>query len=697
MARLKDLEFRAFYRSGEDDLQGDFYRPALAACTHCDLFTGTITAASISDLAAGLREFLTHPGVIRLAVTARAIRETAHDREVAELICGMIDQAAGQDPESVSTLAALLESGKLELRIAVPIGTDGGPVAGEKFGLFGDSLEDRIAFTGTADDTADPSRGHSESLAVYRRQVEAETERIRYLRKRFQSYWENTSGTVRTLPLPDAVRARLADLAPEDLKAFLRQAGDRQFSDLRDYQVRAVHAWMDAGYRGIWSMATGTGKTPIAIRAIAARIREKGCVVILVPTQDLVVQWKKSIERMKVPASVVCCFSEDPGWRKAAARAVLQRHLRAEERRPAYLIATASTGISEDFKNVLKTIPAEELLIVGDEVHRLGSRAWSRIFQVVAGLGRLGLSATPARQWDQAGTRQIFDYFGGIVFEYGLQDALRDRWLCPYRYEIKLVGMEAGERAVYRELSRKISTLAAQLAHTYGLAEINLQEILRRAREDGNMQLELLLYARADVVKGAAGKRAILEQLAANPSVNSCMVYCDDEQQVGEALSVLSVQNRRAVGFTSARLDGEDRAAILRDFSTGLYEFIVAIRCLDEGIDIPDVRNALIMASSKTEREWIQRRGRLLRNAPGKDHAVIYDCIVIPSRVDDDEKILDPISEIEIAILQGELARAREFARPAMNSADAILKIESIRTEAQRSIVRHPASDQEPR
>jgi predicted helicase len=175
------------------------------------------------------------------------------------------------------------------------------------------------------------------------------------------------------------------------------------------------------------------------------------------------------------------------------------------------------------------------------------------------------------------------------------------------------------------------------------------------------------------------------------------MVYCDDEQQVGEALSVLSVQNRRAVGFTSARLDGEDRAAILRDFSTGLYEFIVAIRCLDEGIDIPDVRNALIMASSKTEREWIQRRGRLLRNAPGKDHAVIYDCIVIPSRVDDDEKILDPISEIEIAILQGELARAREFARPAMNSADAILKIESIRTEAQRSIVRHPASDQEPR
>ncbi len=164
------------------------------------------------------------------------------------------------------------------------------------------------------------------------------------------------------------------------------------------------------------------------------------------------------------------------------------------------------------------------------------------------------------------------------------------------------------------------------------------------------------------------------------------MVYCNDEEQVEASLATLTMSSRRSIGFTSFRLAGNDRPSILRDFATGLYEFIVAIRCLDEGIDIPDARHALILASSKTEREWIQRRGRILRIAPGKEHATIYDCIVVPSRVDEDGNLLEQISSTEISILNGELTRAREFARSARNSTEAILYLENLRNAVQRAV-----------
>jgi len=133
--------------------------------------------------------------------------------------------------------------------------------------------------------------------------------------------------------------------------------------------------------------------------------------------------------------------------------------------------------------------------------------------------------------------------------------------------------------------------------------------VLRRAQADGNPQLELLLFERADLIKGAAGKKKVIELIAERIDIDRCLVYCNEEPQVDQALAILRTNRRRATGFTASRLEGADRSLILRDFGEGLYEFIVAIRCLDEGIDIPDTRHAVILASSKTEREWIQRRG----------------------------------------------------------------------------------------
>ena len=696
MPHFRDLRLRAFYRTGENDLVSDFYIPVLSAATTYDRSSGYFTASALSILARGLQVFLTHQGHIRMVISPRlsqedqaAILEGIEKKQVQELaedvLLEVIHDAMKEDVSSVRLLSALVASGRLEFRVAIPTSDLGKGIYHEKFGIFGDEEGDWVAFTGSPNETAAGLLRNFESIAVFQRCVGNEADRVLELHSRFQNLWENNTRGALVFDIPTAVRNKLLENAPKDISTFIQHTTFNQEDGLREYQIQAVQAWQNAGFRGIWSMATGTGKTITALRAISARIKEKGIVIIVVPTQDLVDQWTGVIEHQNIPASIVKCYSENPTWRQAAVKALLQRHLPSYERRPAYLITTASTASRSDFTDIVRMVPEDEILLVGDEVHRLGAKTWQNVFSISAGLGRLGLSATPSRQWDPQGTKAIYKYFGNVVFEYGLQEAMRDGWLCPYDYHLKLVGMEPEERAEYRELSNKISALLISLAKYYGLENPDLQEILRLTREDGNPQLELLLYARADVIKGISGKLEILKQLAKDPTITLCMVYCNDESQVEGSLAVLTMNDRRAIGFTSARLSGDDRPRILRDFSTGLYEFIVAIRCLDEGIDIPDARNALIMASSKTEREWIQRRGRLLRIAPGKEFATIYDCIVVPSRLDEEENILEAISPWEISILQGELARAREFAKSARNSADAIIKIEKLRNEINRA------------
>lgn len=453
---------------------------------------------------------------------------------------------------------------------------------------------------------------------------------------------------------------------------------------LREYQIQAIQSWENNGWRGIWSMATGTGKTLTALNAISGRVSTNGTVIIVVPGQDLVDQWALVIERNGFSKNIVKCYSENSKWRKSAAKSLLQNHLKSNDRRVPYLITTAITAISDDFQKIINLIPSHQILLVGDEVHRLGAKSWKKVFSIPAGLGRLGLSATPSRQWDEEGTQSINEYFGGKIFEYRLQDALKDEWLCPYTYHINVVGMTTDERAEYLDFSDKIRMTLISLAKKYGLLTIDLQEILRLQRREGDNQLELLLFERANIVKGAEGKFTILNKLAKDRSINSCMIYCNDENQVSESLKILASEGRKSIGFTSARLANTDREKILQDFATGVYDFIVAIKCLDEGIDIPDTRNALIMASSKTEREWIQRRGRLLRKAPGKQKATIYDCIVVPARVDEDGNILDVISPTEISIINSELLRAREFAQSALNANQTLITIENIRQEVAR-------------
>jgi superfamily II DNA or RNA helicase len=234
------------------------------------------------------------------------------------------------------------------------------------------------------------------------------------------------------------------------------------------------------------------------------------------------------------------------------------------------------------------------------------------------------------------------------------------------------VSLTPTERAEYGELSEKMDRLYAALMANYPQARGNLRILAELATPDEYAPLQLLLFQRADVLKGASRKMEMVADLAADPLIGRCLVYCADEVQVSDAVDVLRQAPRSFGVFTTARLRGDQRGVVLRDFEEDRFDFLVSIRCLDEGIDIPGALHALILASSRTEREFVQRRGRVLRRAPGKDRSVIHDPIVIPIPLDSDGLPLGGISEAEGSIVMNELGRAEVFADAAENAVEAL-------------------------
>ena len=500
MGDFRKIEFRAFYRTGEDDLVSDFYIPALSAATYYDRSSGYFSASALRVLAKGLQEFLICQGKIRMVISPQlsqkdqeAIKRGIEDRTIQKIaeekLLAILQDAEKNESQAITLLAALVATEKLEFRVAIPINEFGGGIYHEKFGLFGDPEGDWIAFTGSPNETAGGLIKKLESIAVFRRLFGDEVERITELRKRFQNLWANKTNGALIMDFPTAVRERLLENKPENITNFIQQFSSKNEFELRPYQNDAIQAWSDSGFSGIWSMATGTGKTITALRAISKRVKIKGTVIIIVPSKDLVEQWAEVIKRQTPSASIVTCYSGNPRWRKFAAKCTLQRHLPPNDRKTCYLITTGSTAVSDDFRKIIRPIPNDDIVLVADEVHRFGSRSWQNIFSIPAGLGKLGLSATPIRQWDQQGTNAIFNYFGGIIFEYTLSKAMEDGWLCPYEYHPKLVGMDIDERLEYNYISNKIGKLLASLAYKYKLGSPNFQKILRRAREDGDMRL----------------------------------------------------------------------------------------------------------------------------------------------------------------------------------------------------------------
>lgn len=261
---------------------------------------------------------------------------------------------------------------------------------------------------------------------------------------------------------------------------------------------------------------------------------------------------------------------------------------------------------------------------------------------------RLGLSATPSRAGDPVGTSAILEYFNGIVPPpFTLFDAINVGALTPYAYHVRRVTLDADEQDRWNKLTRDIRQ---QYAQSVGREETTLDSALR---------LKHLLIRRARIAKGARAKVAAAVAIVTTEyrRGHRWIVYCDDQVQLGEVRDALRVAGCADVFEYHTAMLGDPRQTLAHFEANG--GVVVSIRCLDEGVDIPTVSHALILASSRNPREYVQRRGRVLRKSSTKSLSHIFDVLVTP--------IFDPAEIPATSLLEGELARAIEFGSHALN------------------------------
>ncbi|MEG4858300.1 DNA phosphorothioation system restriction enzyme [Microcoleus sp. K1-B6] len=430
---------------------------------------------------------------------------------------------------------------------------------------------------------------------------------------------------------------------------------------LRQYQRVAVANWFANQGRGTLKMATGSGKTITAL-AIATELYNKinlQVLLVICPYCHLVNQWARESEKFGLKP--ILAFDSARSWQNKLAAGLYE--VRSGERAFLTIITTNATLMGDSLRSQLRYFP-EKTLIIGDEVHNLGAPRLGESLPRNIGL-RLALSATPERHFDEQGTEAILDYFGPVLQpELTLADAIRQKALVHYLYYPILVELTEAETRKYSRLTQKI-----------GWALWGDEKV------EENDALTTLLMQRARLIGAAANKLVALRELMIHRlDTAHTLFYCGDgaieggarrnnNRQLTETAKLLGSELGYRVNTYTAATPLAERERLRQQFESGELQGLVAIRCLDEGVDIPAIRNAVILASSSNPRQFIQRRGRILRPHPGKERATLFDMIVLPPDLGRETL------EVERNLLRKELKRFLEFADLADNAGEARVKL----------------------
>jgi DNA phosphorothioation system restriction enzyme len=695
---LRDLDLKRRYRSSHDELVRDFFVPCLSHSKRYDRAVGYYSSAALSVAADGLTRFVERGGAMRLVasphlsqsdldsiVAGYERRESALDHTItSELTAELPDPVA----ERLGLLGWLIEKERLEIKLAAMRQNDGTVgIYHEKMGAFKDDGGNKVAFLGSANESKGGMRSNFESLVVFRSWVEGEAADAETVLADFEALWEDRTPTLRVFSFPEAAREALVRLAPDVLPRERESVtGEDEEEEgvesslphpltippevrLRSYQEEAVMSWLRNDGRGILEMATGTGKTYTALTAtarlqehLAAQHKPFLCVIVC-PYQHLVRQWAETARTFG--AEPVLCYRSTSHWWEMLTERLHAIHTGAALH--AVAIVTNSTFCGRAFSELSGSFPVHTLLIA-DESHNLGAEK-SRAALTDAYRYRLALSATPERAYDEEGTAFLDDYFGGTVFSFGLQEAIEIGALTPYEYFPHLVYLEDEELDSYLELTAKI----AKASH---IADETVAE----------GPLLTLLVQRARIVGSARGKLSALAE-AVRPVLETThnLFYCGDgtidagettaERQLDAVVRLLGAQlGMRVQSYTHENF-AEERDLLRERFAAGDLQGLVAIRCLDEGVDIPETRRAFILASSSNPRQFVQRRGRVLRRAPGKDFAEIHDFLVLPPP----GSVAQELWQTERKLAERELERIALFSRLAINRIQALHSLLDVR------------------
>lgn len=667
---LKDLgSLRTEYTSDVDDIATDFYNPCLREASSYDRITGFFSSTVFHLTHPALNVFVTeNDGQMRLLCSPRLSGPDADNllygyaaREDSELVdvlrAELTHLLASPRAATARLLAALVAAGRLDIklaRVAATASMSNKRMFHDKVGLFTDAAGDTVGFRGSLNESflGLSPEGNIESVDVWPSwEGGRDAERVRNAVARFNRLWAGEVAGVTVAALPEEIQQELERVAEDvDLEAMLRDLAGGKIGtttaappavggiELRIHQREAVRAWESHQHRGLLAHATGAGKTISGLYCAQVALQRGLVPVILVPSRLLLQQWADQVSELLGARLVLAGGGHDRWNRSGAVRAAVES---SRPERPYAVIAVLNSATSAAFRAQLRPV-MNKAFVIADEAHRLGSPESRTILEWLDAPWRLGLSATPERANDPDGTGAIFDYFGGIIHRYSLKDALDDGVLAPYVYHPSWVGLTDDEQERWERLT-------AEIRRRYAIVQAP------NAKPHTQDQLRHKLIERARIAKGAARKipkaaDLIVEHYRPDRG-QKWLVYCDNQSQLAQLREALDARGVRSWEY-HRQMQGDAEATLkLFDVSGGI---VVAIKCLDEGVDIPAATHAIILASSRNPREFIQRRGRVLRRSPHKTVATLLDVLVLPGTIDQD----DPSRPLAV----GELARALQFA-----------------------------------
>lgn len=702
-----ELQIEPEYRSLTTDVAKNFYIPVLKEAILYQRAVGFFASSVLAQISEGVECLAEHGGKIQLIASPHlqeqdveaiekgyqkrdkeAVQKVVRDALFREL------NAPANDTEArhLDLLVNLIAYGCLDIKIAMMKSKSAMGMYHEKMGIMEDIEGNQIAFSGSMNESGNSLVNNYEAIDVFcswkndfdRKRASAKSDAFRRI-------WNNEEQQMEVLSFPDIKeemiqKYRLTKRNPRKPKKVVTEdIGVTQFVSpptpepkipetvhMRDYQNRAYENWANQNYCGIFDMATGTGKTYTALAAICKLYEKLGkdlVVIIVCPYQHLVEQWKTDIEAFGMKPIVCYSASEQKDWKKRLKHRVNWYQFGSTHH--FCMVTTNATFSTEYVQDLLKRLKGNTLLVV-DEAHNLGSENLQRALLPNMKY-RLALSATIERHGDEEGTQALFTYFGEKCIEYTLEDAIRNEMLTPYYYYPIVVTLNEDELAVYTELTRKIGQMIAASPKKHG--KVKLSEAAKS-----------ILIKRARLVAAASGKiEALREAIEDYKDKNHMLVYCgsasmkdndyvegkpsDDEmRQIDAVTHLLGNQMGINVAQFTSRENAQKRKQLISSFDEGVsIQALIAIRCLDEGVNIPSVDKAFILASSTNPKEYVQRRGRVLRLYRGKQFAKIYDFITLPIALDDISCYAEEDIATARSLAKRELARMIDFARIAEN------------------------------
>ena len=701
---LNDVQFKHSYSSGYDEPK-EFFTEALIESSTFDLGLGFFSSSGIRSLAYGFALFIANGGKMRVVINHFLSKEdkeaiengqkhlvTNYESRILSDIAKLTKTLSKEDEHFFQCLSYLISINRIEF--VATVSTKGG-LGHDKYGIFTDEKGNKVAFIGSANFSHSALELNGETITVFT--SSDDDKRIYEYQTLFNKSWENDTPHLIHVPINE-VKTYISDNFPklsfEELlgnsmdirtnstvnsyckplskrildKIELKEQEPRfPFPEERPIQIDAYNAWISNGKNGVFAMATGSGKTVTALNCLRKQYKENGYykAIIVVPTQALAIQWEKEAKAFNFQHIVSTHTDKD--WKNTLSRYTTRSLL--DQSKSIIIITTYATFNRKDIQQFINKVKGiETFMYIADEAHNIGSTSSLKHLPHNM-LWRIGLSATPERIYDDIGSEKLYEFFNSrppeYTYRYTMKQAIDENILCHYDYYPIFIELTNSEMEEYEYISTQLRKFIDPDTGKY------------------KPEAEKLLLKRKRIIHKAENKKVaisnLLEDLKHKRKLDYTFVFVPEgyEPDYSERDSYdidredIHIIDEYAQMFKNQRysyhkyISGlDDAPGILKSFAEGDIQILLSMKCLDEGVDIPRAEHAIFCSSTGNPRQFVQRRGRVLRKSKGKDKAKIWDLIITPPNV-----INDSIG-IERNMFISEVKRIVNFAALADNQID---------------------------